>query len=142
MLLYSILSIRKGIGNGVIVYSYHSKMSGQVSDAKPILTRISVVPKNSSHLSDSPTLMGAAYSTTPVGTKMVYERAVIMNLRNSPISNTPPNWKIPQSIAINHGSLQCIEKKHSPSKRICAEKRNADFFGQFADDAEQFDMEM
>ncbi|XP_015510566.1 eukaryotic translation initiation factor 4E-binding protein isoform X2 [Neodiprion pinetum] len=33
---------------------------------------------------------GTLYSTTPGGTRIVYERAFLMNLRNSPISRTPP----------------------------------------------------
>ncbi|XP_043491167.1 eukaryotic translation initiation factor 4E-binding protein [Polistes fuscatus] len=34
---------------------------------------------------------GTLYSTTPGGTRIVYERAFLMNLRDSPISRTPPN---------------------------------------------------
>ncbi|KAL7286658.1 hypothetical protein TKK_0019153 [Trichogramma kaykai] len=33
---------------------------------------------------------GTLYSTTPGGTRIVYERAFLMNLKNSPISQTPP----------------------------------------------------
>ncbi|KAK2579497.1 hypothetical protein KPH14_010808 [Odynerus spinipes] len=33
---------------------------------------------------------GTLYSTTPGGTRIVYERAFLMNLRDSPISRTPP----------------------------------------------------
>ncbi|XP_017759522.1 PREDICTED: eukaryotic translation initiation factor 4E-binding protein 1 [Eufriesea mexicana] len=33
---------------------------------------------------------GTLFSTTPGGTRIVYERDFLMNLRNSPISKTPP----------------------------------------------------
>ncbi|XP_029034880.1 eukaryotic translation initiation factor 4E-binding protein isoform X2 [Osmia bicornis bicornis] len=33
---------------------------------------------------------GTLFSTTPGGTRIVYEREFLMNLRNSPISRTPP----------------------------------------------------
>ncbi|KAJ9595771.1 hypothetical protein L9F63_013015 [Diploptera punctata] len=33
---------------------------------------------------------GTLYSTTPGGTRIVYERAFLMQLRNSPIARTPP----------------------------------------------------
>lgn len=38
----------------------------------------------------SSTPNGTIYSTTPGGTKIVYERTFLMNLRNSPLSQTPP----------------------------------------------------
>uniref|UniRef100_A0A224XPR2 Putative eukaryotic translation initiation factor 4e binding protein eif4ebp n=1 Tax=Panstrongylus lignarius TaxID=156445 RepID=A0A224XPR2_9HEMI len=34
---------------------------------------------------------GTLYSTTPGGTRIVYERSTLMFLRNSPLSQTPPN---------------------------------------------------
>lgn len=38
----------------------------------------------------SSTPNGTIYSTTPGGTKIVYERTFLMNLKNSPLSQTPP----------------------------------------------------
>ncbi|KAL7739398.1 hypothetical protein ACLKA6_002464 [Drosophila palustris] len=34
---------------------------------------------------------GTIYSTTPGGTKLIYERAFMKNLRESPLSQTPPS---------------------------------------------------
>merc|ERR1712181_192451 len=34
--------------------------------------------------------MPTDYSSTPGGTKIVYERAFLVNMRNSPLSRTPP----------------------------------------------------
>lgn len=40
---------------------------------------------------------GTLYSTTPGGTRIVYERAFLMQLRHSPIARTPPK-NIPSSL--------------------------------------------
>lgn len=43
---------------------------------------------------------GTLYSTTPGGTRIVYERAFLMNLKNSPLARTPPSnlHNLPQNI--------------------------------------------
>ncbi|GAB0091415.1 Eukaryotic translation initiation factor 4E-binding protein [Sergentomyia squamirostris] len=33
---------------------------------------------------------GTLFSTTPGGTRIIYDRAFLMNLKNSPLSRTPP----------------------------------------------------
>ena len=33
---------------------------------------------------------GTIFGTTPGGTRIVYERAFLMNMRNSPLAKTPP----------------------------------------------------
>ena len=33
---------------------------------------------------------GTVFGTTPGGTKIVYERAFLINMRNSPLARTPP----------------------------------------------------
>jgi hypothetical protein len=38
----------------------------------------------------SSTPNGTIYGTTPGGTKIIYERNFLMNLKNSPLSQTPP----------------------------------------------------
>lgn len=38
----------------------------------------------------SSTPNGTLYSTTPGGTKLVYERTFLLQMRNSPLSHTPP----------------------------------------------------
>ncbi|XP_055386103.1 eukaryotic translation initiation factor 4E-binding protein [Condylostylus longicornis] len=40
---------------------------------------------------------GTLYSTTPGGTRLIYERAFMMNLKSSPLSQTPPK-NIPQCL--------------------------------------------
>ncbi|XP_050311207.1 eukaryotic translation initiation factor 4E-binding protein [Anthonomus grandis grandis] len=57
------------------------------------------------HYSQTPG--GTMFSTTPGGTKIVYERNFLLTLRNSPISKTPPTFDIPESL-VKGGS----PKKH------------------------------
>ncbi|CAD6216442.1 GSCOCG00004600001-RA-CDS [Cotesia congregata] len=53
--------------------------------------RIVISDPNQLPVDYSSTPGGTLYSTTPGGTRIVYERAFLMNLRNSPISKTPPS---------------------------------------------------
>ncbi|CAH2043300.1 unnamed protein product, partial [Iphiclides podalirius] len=48
---------------------------------------------------------GTIYSTTPGGTKIVYERSFMMSLRQSPISQTPPDCNLPASLLRNPGPV-------------------------------------
>ncbi|KAL1464765.1 hypothetical protein WDU94_004383 [Cyamophila willieti] len=50
-----------------------------------LLTDDSQLP---SHYSSTPG--GTLYSTTPNGTRLVYDRSSLLQLRNSPLSQTPP----------------------------------------------------
>ncbi|XP_066597825.1 eukaryotic translation initiation factor 4E-binding protein [Prorops nasuta] len=52
--------------------------------------RVVISDPNQMPVDYSSTPGGTLYSTTPGGTRIVYERAFLMNLRNSPISQTPP----------------------------------------------------
>ncbi|XP_063984356.1 eukaryotic translation initiation factor 4E-binding protein [Diachasmimorpha longicaudata] len=52
--------------------------------------RIVVHDPNQMPIDYSSTPGGTIYSTTPGGTRIVYERAFLMNLRNSPISMSLP----------------------------------------------------
>ncbi|XP_076348859.1 eukaryotic translation initiation factor 4E-binding protein 2-like [Tachypleus tridentatus] len=52
----------------------------------------SILLNDASHLPNdySSTPGGTIFSTTPGGTRIIYERAFLMQLRNSPIAKTPP----------------------------------------------------
>lgn len=52
---------------------------------KVLISEPSQMPDNYSS-----TPNGTIFSTTPGGTKIVYERTFLLNLRNSPLSRTPP----------------------------------------------------
>ncbi|XP_058805004.1 eukaryotic translation initiation factor 4E-binding protein [Phymastichus coffea] len=74
---------------------------------------------------------GTLYSTTPGGTRIVYERAFLMNLRNSPISRTPPKISsIPTNILKDSTP---VAKSSSPATK---ESQVID------ESAEQFEMDM
>lgn len=54
---------------------------------------------------------GTIFGTTPGGTKIIYERAFLMEMRNSPMARTPPNNlpKIP-------GVTCDLDPRRSPTK--------------------------
>ena len=52
---------------------------------------------------------GTMFGTTPGGTRIVYERAFLMNMRNSPLAKTPPR-NMP-NIPGTSGSFLCLEVK-------------------------------
>ncbi|XP_057325032.1 eukaryotic translation initiation factor 4E-binding protein [Microplitis mediator] len=69
-----------------------SPIARQVTQTQNIpCKRIVISDPNQLPVDYSSTPGGTLYSTTPGGTRIVYERAFLMNLRNSPISKTPPN---------------------------------------------------
>ncbi|KAK9888267.1 hypothetical protein WA026_000530 [Henosepilachna vigintioctopunctata] len=92
-----------------------SPLAKQVTGSKAIPTR-KVVINDACELPNyySATPGGTLYSTTPGGTRIVYEPSFIMNLRNSPLSKTPPTYEIPSSLL--RGSTP-EKKTKSPSKR-------------------------
>ncbi|XP_015123986.1 eukaryotic translation initiation factor 4E-binding protein 3-like [Diachasma alloeum] len=68
-----------------------SPIARQATQSQNIpLKRIVVHDPNQMPIDYSSTPGGTIYSTTPGGTRIVYERAFLMNLRNSPISRTSP----------------------------------------------------
>ncbi|XP_077300515.1 eukaryotic translation initiation factor 4E binding protein thor [Arctopsyche grandis] len=76
-----------------------SPIARQVTQSQVIPSRRMLVT-DPSQLPDvySSTPGGTLYSTTPGGTRIVYERAFMMNLRNSPISKTPPRCSLPAGL--------------------------------------------
>ncbi|OXU22381.1 hypothetical protein TSAR_005733 [Trichomalopsis sarcophagae] len=79
---------------------------------------------------------GTLYSTTPGGTRIVYERAFLMNLRNSPISQTPPKNmpNIPASLLKSAApTVTSADKIPSPPVKDAA---------VLDESAEQFEMDM
>ncbi|KYN00122.1 PREDICTED: eukaryotic translation initiation factor 4E-binding protein 1 [Cyphomyrmex costatus] len=77
---------------------------------------------------------GTLYSTTPGGTRIVYERAFLMNLRNSPISRTPPRNPLTIPSELLKGNTPVITK--DPAKNT-----NKDSV-MIEESAEQFEMDM
>jgi len=79
---------------------------------------------------------GTLYSTTPGGTRLIYERTFMKNLRNSPLSQTPPK-NIP--LALLKGTprktpfRKCVPPPTDLIKKTDALK---------IDDQEQFQLEL
>ncbi|CAG9857016.1 unnamed protein product [Phyllotreta striolata] len=77
-----------------------SSMARQAIETKAIPIKRVVIDDASDLPSNySSTPGGTLFSTTPGGSKIVYEKSVLMNLRNSPISKTPPAFEIPACIS-------------------------------------------
>ncbi|CAG9813424.1 unnamed protein product [Phaedon cochleariae] len=107
--------------HGVIVMSA-SPMARQVAESKAIPIKRVLINDPSelpSHYCSTPG--GTLFSTTPGGTKIVYEKSFLMNLRNSPISKTPPTFEIPENLMPGsspkaHGISQKTNKLSTPKK--------------------------
>ena len=68
-----------------------SPMARAATQGQDIPTRRVVITSEEDMPADySSTPGGTIFGTTPGGTKIVYERAFLVNLRNSPLSRTPP----------------------------------------------------
>ena len=117
-------------------------MSRQASDIKAIPRRVLISDPSEINCSYSSTPGGTLYSTTPGGTKIVYERAFLMNLRNSPISKTPPNWEIPNSISKGSPSAFKRNEKKIIFSKNGSSKQGVNHTNGFGDDHEQFQLEM
>lgn len=80
---------------------------------------------------------GTLYSTTPGGTRIVYERAFMMNLKNSPLARTPPT---------NLGNLPHNILRNSPSganaNKAKVQKQPLNSPPKFDEHQEQFDMDL
>ncbi|XP_037031266.1 eukaryotic translation initiation factor 4E-binding protein 3 [Bradysia coprophila] len=76
---------------------------------------------------------GTLYSTTPGGTRIIYERAFLMNLKNSPLSRTPPS-NVPSGLLRGHPNVPISIKQSLPSRQ--APKPKID------DPQEQFEIDL
>lgn len=73
----------------------------------------------------------------------MYEKAFLMNLRNSPISKTPPQWDIPASILRGSPKSYANNNKQLLSKKSAKyEKGVANGKPPRDDHFEQFQMDM
>lgn len=77
---------------------------------------------------------GTLYSTTPGGTRLIYERAFMMNLRSSPLSQTPPK-NLPQCLIRGQPNIpikKCLSKSppksSSHSQSISSKHHDDDLF--------------
>uniref|UniRef100_A0A6B2E854 Putative eukaryotic translation initiation factor 4e binding protein 4ebp n=1 Tax=Phlebotomus kandelakii TaxID=1109342 RepID=A0A6B2E854_9DIPT len=79
---------------------------------------------------------GTLFSTTPGGTRIIYDRAFLMNLKNSPLSRTPPTNLPP---ALMRGSPQKNDAWKAPKQPRRASKDQAT---RHNDQDQQFDIDI
>lgn len=75
------------------------------------------------------------------GTKIVYEKAFLMNLRSSPISRTPPSYEIPEVLQKGSPNKTPDRKpkiRSTPKRNQTKENDSKDNF----QDEEQFQLDM
>lgn len=60
---------------------------------------------------------GTIYSTTPGGTRIVYERSFMLSLRQSPISQTPPQCALPAALLKNPSSVPNVQPASTQKPR-------------------------
>jgi translation initiation factor 4E binding protein 2 len=76
-----------------------SPLSRSITESKSIPTRRMLLTDPSQLPSDySSTPGGSLYSTTPGGTRIIYDRSFLMNMRQSPLAQTPPKCQIPHGL--------------------------------------------
>jgi translation initiation factor 4E binding protein 2 len=103
----------------------------------------------------SSTPNGTLYSTTPGGTKIVYERTFLMNLKNSPLSRTPPknipchllkddktNFHQHNHQNLKNGSYQPPKNNHHHHHKKNEDKSNGWNSVRRPSEDHQFDMDM
>ncbi|XP_051164260.1 eukaryotic translation initiation factor 4E-binding protein [Leptopilina boulardi] len=114
----------------------------------PLTKRVVIEDANQLPADYSSTPGGTLYSTTPGGTRIVYDRAFLMTLRNSPISRTPPSnlTNMPADIQKNQptGVTAPVQTSNGPAStiKVSPTKNTAKEIPVIDETSEQFQMDM
>lgn len=73
------------------------------------------------------------------GTRIIYERSFLMNLKNSPLSRTPPS-NLPTALLRGCNNVPMSKLKNTPFKNNNSVNRNSPL--RKSSDDQQFDMEL
>ncbi|XP_017475769.1 PREDICTED: eukaryotic translation initiation factor 4E-binding protein 1-like [Rhagoletis zephyria] len=101
-------------------------MTTKNSGAKPIPAFRRVTINSDSDLPDrgvAATPGGTLFSTTPGGTRIIYDRAFLMNLRNSPLAKSPPKMAYiagVTNISAENGQANLTKKGKESQKNVDA----------------------
>ncbi|KAJ8968502.1 hypothetical protein NQ317_014675 [Molorchus minor] len=105
---------------------------------KIMITDPSELPSPSQY---SSTPGGTLFSTTPGGSRIVYEKAFMLSLRDCPIAKTPPSYDIPEALKIPErvfcDLIKGLEEFHHP-KVSCSGM----FQNKVRDNEDQFQLEL
>jgi len=121
-----------------------SPVARQVTQSQAIPSRRMVISSASQLPNDySTTPGGTIFSTTPGGTRIVYERAFLMQLRNSPMAKTPPKniQFIPGVSPSKTMPTALIVADNNNTNQKLAEKRRESANATTLD-SEQFEMDL
>lgn len=120
--------------------------------AERALTRSREIPSRRVLVND-PSLMphdysttpgGTIFSTTPGGTRIIYERKFLLDLRNSPLSRTPPANlpSIPGVTCEDNGDTTIHEEENQKVPESPPVNKPQAKHGQEGEDDHQFQMEI
>jgi len=115
-----------------------SPMARQATETKCIPRRVVINDPMDLPADYSSTPGGTLYSTTPGGTKIVYEKSFLINLRNSPISKTPPKWDLPENLMRGHKSIV----KPVSKQTVTTKPNNRSPVISVSEEADQFHMDI
>ena len=93
--------------------------------AQDIPRRVVITSEEDMPSDYSTTPGGTMFGTTPGGTRIVYERAFLMNMRNSPLAKTPPK-NLPDIPGVTMGRSGNDGKKVSENHKGDSNHKNED----------------
>jgi len=115
--------------------SKNTPPTGNTTGAIPISTRHDGWQPTPRDLSTTPG--GSIYATTPGGTRILYDRNALLNLRNSPMAKTPTKMPVIPVVGQEQKHTQNEPtKKSAPSKNQSSKSTNKNH-----EDDELFQME-
>jgi len=102
-----------------------SPLSRKISESRDIPSRRIIINDASQLPSDYCTTPGGTiFSTTPGGTRIIYDRAFLLQMRNSPIAKTPPK-NLPKIPGVTSPAVP-VEKKPKENGTVHEVKNNKD----------------
>jgi len=115
-----------------------SPMARTVTAGQDIPRRVVITSEEDMPSDYSTTPGGTIFGTTPGGTRIVYERAFLMNMRNSPLAKTPPN-NMPNIPGVTSGMHKADTAKKDVENNKTSDKKDEQ---NNKEDDDQFSMDI